>query len=127
LDYWLDLFTGTMWEEFRKSGATITGFRERMRPYAKRVKPGDIFVCYLTGVMRWVGALEVIAPTNDGSAIWEIDTFPVRFSVKPIVMLDPEFGIPLQRFEGKLDFFSGPGSGRVQGVSSNESQPVQAR
>jgi len=25
MNYWLDLFTGTTWEEFGKSGATVTG------------------------------------------------------------------------------------------------------
>ena len=35
-------------------------------------------------------------------------TFPVRFAVKPLVMLDPECGVPMERFEGKLDFYRGP-------------------
>lgn len=108
MNYWLDLFTGTTWDEFRKAGANITGFRERMRPNARRVKPGDVFLCYLTGVMRWVGALEVVKPTTDTSPIWAFDAFPVRFTVKPLVMLDPEYGVPMETFEGKLDFFGGP-------------------
>ena len=58
--YWLDLFTGTTWTEFRAAGARITGFRPRMRNTVARVRKGDILLCYLTGVMRWVGALEVI-------------------------------------------------------------------
>lgn len=107
MNYWLDLFTGTTWDEFRKAGANISGFRERMRPHARRVKPGDVLLCYLTGVMRWVGALEVVGPTTDTSAIWAFDTFPVRFAVKPLVVLDPEYGVPMERFEGKLDFYRG--------------------
>jgi hypothetical protein len=107
MSYWLDLFTGTTWDEFRKAGANITGFRERMRPNAGRVKTGDVFLCYLTGVMRWVGALEVIGPTTDASPIWALDDFPVRFAVKPIVLLDPQFGVPMERLEGKLDFYRG--------------------
>ena len=70
MNYWLDLFTGTTWNEFRKAGANISGFRERMRPNARRVESGDVFLCYLTGVMRWVGALEVLTglhvPTGTG-------------------------------------------------------------
>ncbi len=34
MNYWLDLFTGTTWQEFRKAGANISGFREGMRPNA---------------------------------------------------------------------------------------------
>ena len=111
MHYWLDLFTGTTWNEFRKAGANITGFRERMRPNARRVKPGDVFLCYVTGVMRWVGALEVVGPTTDASRIWADDTFPVRFAVKPRSMLYPEYGVPMERFEGKLDFYGGPSIG----------------
>jgi hypothetical protein len=56
MNYWLDLFTGTTWSEFRASGSRISGFRSRMRNAARKVQPGDVFLCYLTGVMRWVGA-----------------------------------------------------------------------
>jgi hypothetical protein len=108
MNYWLDLFTGTTWQEFRKAGATISGFRELRRRSARRVKAGDVFLCYVTGVMRWVGALEVVGPTRDASPIWESDTFPVRFAVKPLVKLNPECGVPMQRFEGRLEFYLGP-------------------
>lgn len=108
MNYWLDLFTGETWEEFRKAGAKITGFRESRRKSLQRVGCGDIFLCYLTGVMRWVGALEVVSPSSDDSRIWTSDAFPVRFAVKPLTMLDPEFGVPMDRFEGKLDFYRGP-------------------
>ena len=73
--YWLDLFTGTTWDEFRRAGGNITGFREKQRARSSKVKPGDIFLCYLTGVMRWVGALEVIGPSDDSRPIWSLD-FP---------------------------------------------------
>lgn len=58
--------------------------------------------------MRWVGALETIGPSKDDSRIWKSDAFPVRFAVRPLTMLDPECGVPLDRFEGKLDFYGGP-------------------
>ena len=108
MTYWLDLFTGTTWGEFRKAGATITGFRESTRKRARHVKPGDVFLCYLTGVMRWVGALQVVRAATDSTQIWESDPFPVRFAVKPLVVLEPECGIPMERFEGRLDFYAGP-------------------
>lgn len=108
MTYWLDLFTGETWQEFRKAGAKISGFRESRRSSLRRVRAGDMFLCYLTGVMRWVGALEVIGPSKDSSRIWASDAFPVRFAVKPLVMLDPEFGVPMNRFEGSLDFYRGP-------------------
>src|SRR5262245_58173065 len=107
MNYWLDLFTGTTWREFLQAGANISGFRENQRALARRVKPGDILVCYLTGVMRWVGALEVLKATNDAKPIWQ-DNFPVRFEVKPLVILKPEHGVPMDELSGKVDFHRGP-------------------
>src|SRR5262245_5544063 len=40
MEYCIDLFTGTTWEEFRRAGAKVSGFRERTRASARRVKPG---------------------------------------------------------------------------------------
>lgn len=108
MDYWLDLFTGTTWEEFRKAGAKVSGFRYRRRSMVERIKPGDILLCYLTGVMRWVGALEVIGPSKDKSSIWKDDEFPARLDVRPIMMIDPEKGLPMDQLNGKVSFFSGP-------------------
>jgi len=50
-NYWLDLFTGTTWEEFKKHGATVSGFRRRRRRLAKDIHPGDYLLCYLTAVL----------------------------------------------------------------------------
>jgi hypothetical protein len=108
MNYWLDLFTGTTWNEFRQSGSRISGFRHRMRNAATKVRPGDIFLCYLTGVMRWVGALEIVGPSTDKSRIWAGEPFPVRFEVKPLIQLLPEHGVPMQDLEGRVLFYSGP-------------------
>ncbi|MFH0792571.1 MAG: hypothetical protein V2A74_00910 [bacterium] len=108
INFWLDLFTGTTWEEFRTAGARVSGFRNRMRKTASSVRPGDILLCYLTGVMRWVGALEVMGPSKDRTRIWKQDEFPIRFDVNPLIMLDPEAGVPMEQIEGKVDFYSGP-------------------
>ena len=108
MDYWLDLFTGTTWEEFRKAGAKVSGFRYRRRSMVERIKPGDILLCYLTGVMRWVGALEVMGPSKDNSSIWKDDEFPARLDVRPIMMIDPEKGLPMDQLNGRVSFFSGP-------------------
>jgi hypothetical protein len=107
MNYWLDLFTGTTWDEFRKAGANISGFRQSRHNIASKINAGDFFIGYLTGVMRWVGVLEVISPTNDTSTIWKDADFPVRFAVRPLVLLDAEQGIPMNELEGRVDFFEG--------------------
>lgn len=105
MTYWLDLFTGQTWQEFRDYGGTVSGFRKRMRNAVSRIKPGDLLLCYLTGVMRWVGALEVQGRSRDKKIIWEFDEFPERLTVKPIVLLPPEHGVPMDELEGKVDFY----------------------
>lgn len=116
-NYWLDLFTGTTWREFREAGANVSGFRPRQLRTAKRMQPGDIFLCYLTGVMRWVGALEIIGRSTDTRQIWKEQEFPVRFDVKPCVMLEPEHGVPMQDLEGRVKFYTGPkDKGKFQGI-----------
>jgi hypothetical protein len=121
MNYWLDLFTGTTWDEFQKAGAKVTGFREHNRKRASKIRRGDVFLCYLTGVKRWVGLLEVTGEIfKDDAPIWAQDVFPVRFNVKPLAMLSPEHGVPMEKLRGKLSFFPkdcAPGgwSGMVRG------------
>jgi hypothetical protein len=65
MKHWPDLFTGTTWQEFLADGARTSGFRETLRQMIARVAPGDILLCYLTGVKVWVGALEVTGTSRD--------------------------------------------------------------
>lgn len=99
MKYHLDLFTPETWEAFRVAGATVTGFRERQQRMAQeRVKQGDVFLCYLTRLSRWCGALEVeTAPFFDDSPVFDNpDPYTVRFRVKPIAIFPPELAIPIR-------------------------------
>jgi len=124
VSYWLDLFTGTTWQEFRDAGASVSGFRKRRRKSVQSIKQGDILLCYLTGVMRWVGALEVIGPSKDTSDIWSIDEFPERLAVRPLIILDPEYGVLMEELEGKVDFYK-DGSDRGYYKGFLRGSPVQ--
>ena len=80
--------------------------------------------------MRWIGALEVLGKSSDNRKIWS-DDFPVRFDVKPLITLDPEFGIPMNSLEGKVTFFEdesdrGKFNGLVRG-SPNRMTPEDGR
>ncbi len=96
--YWLDVFTGKTWQEFLAAGGAVSGFRERQRGVADRIAPGDLLLAYLAGVKRWIGALEVVGPSNDTRRIWADDDFPIRFEVRTLVALKPEYGVPLVAF-----------------------------
>ena len=108
MTYWIDLFTGTTWEEFLKDGANVTGFRYRMRNTVRSIKTGDILLCYVTGVKRWIGALEVVGQSDDQRRIWKQEEFPARLTVRPIVMLKPENSVQMEVLEGHVDFYKGP-------------------
>lgn len=105
--YWLDLFTPQTWGEFINSGGTVSGFRDKRWAYVQKIQKGDYLLCYLTGVGRWVGTLEVTSAKafRDEAPIWKDDIFPCRLKVKVIVALDPETGVPVRDMKDVLSAF----------------------
>jgi hypothetical protein len=72
----------------------------------QKLAVGDVLLCYLTGVKRFVGALEVIAaPFKDESVIWSQGSFPCRVEVKPLVQLTPENAVPIHDLLESLTIF----------------------
>ncbi|MDI9550008.1 MAG: EVE domain-containing protein [Chloroflexota bacterium] len=105
-DYWLDLFTGTTWQEFTQAGATTSGFRENRWSVVQQIKVGDYLLCYMTGISRFIGVLEATSePYRDATPIWQIDAFPCRLRVKPVVMLTPETAVPILDMRDSLSIF----------------------
>ena len=101
--YFLHVFSPITWQAFQESGATVTGFRTRHQRLAnERVEKGDIFICYLTRLSRWCGALRVDSDVYlDDSHIHEdLNEFTIRFKVEPLVNLEAELAIPI--FEEKI-------------------------
>lgn len=104
--YWLDLFTGKTWEEFLKNGANVSGFRETRKTLAKQIQPGDYFVCYMTGIKRFIAVLEArSAVYEDRSKLWEDEDFPVRFKVEVVYKLEPEMAVPIDDLRDRLSMF----------------------
>ena len=101
--YFLDLCTPETWNNFQQiTEASVTGFRERQRRMAeKEVSKGDIFLCYLTRLSRWCGVLEVKSEAyyDDSPIHDDPDPFTVRFRVEPVVILMPEYAIPIYEDE----------------------------
>ena len=123
-NYWLDLFTGTTWQEFIDAGAEVSGFRETRWSTVRKIKPGDYLLCYLTGVSRFIGILEVTSkPYKDNSLIWKVNEFPCRMKVKTTITLTPETAIPIHDLRDKLTIFQNLKSphawtGRLRGSPS---------
>ncbi len=106
MTYWLDLFTGKSWQEFLNAGASVSGFREARWKTVQRLHPGDRLICYLTGISRFVGILEVTSEAyQETTPIWSDDLFPCRVQVKPLVTLDPATAVPVLSLKDQLTFF----------------------
>lgn len=104
--YWLDLFTWKTWQEFLNAGGSVSGFKERRGRTVRRIQPGDVLICYLTGVSRFIGLLEVTSdPYHDTTPIWEDDAFPWRLRVRVSLALTPETAVPVQSLRDELSFF----------------------
>lgn len=98
MTYYVDLFSPETYEAFSRSDRTVSGHSPNLRTAAKRVHPGDKFVCYMTKLSRWVGLLEVVSESFESSTpifASESDPYIVRFHVRPLVWLSVEHGIPI--------------------------------
>ncbi|MBS1788090.1 MAG: hypothetical protein JST85_10230 [Acidobacteria bacterium] len=98
MKYFLNLFSPETFDAFARSGCHVSGFRERHRIAASKVSIGDRLICYVTGLSRWAGILEVCSTAfEDVAPIYftENDPFIVRFKVKPLIWLEPEQAIPI--------------------------------
>ena len=98
--YFLDLVSTETWPNFLNTDKRVAGFEKKRRSSAQRVNQGDIFLCYLTGLSRWCGALEVQSEACDDDrprpGYGPNDPFTVRFRVKPLVVLNPAEAIPIK-------------------------------
>lgn len=105
-NYWLDLFTPQTWKEFQQAGSSVSGFRESRWPSVQRLQKGDYLLCYLTGISRWVGVLEIASkPFKDNTPIWKDEDFPCRVRVKPLAQLDAETAVPVKDMKNVLSAF----------------------
>jgi predicted RNA-binding protein len=105
-NYWLDLFSGETWDQFLKAGANVSGFRESRWATLNKVHVGDYLVCYMTGISRFIGILEITSePFKDITPIWTVTDFPARVHVKVVSVLTPETAIPVMDLKSELSFF----------------------
>jgi len=100
--FYIDLFTPETWQEAEGRGFTVTGFSPRRRNYASRIAPGDIFLCYLTGKSRFIGALRATSDVfNDETPIWKSQVFPVRFTCELVVQVPEDQGVHLREVQAQ--------------------------
>jgi hypothetical protein len=104
--FWLMLFTHKTWQEFLAAGASVAGFRENRWKTVESMRPGDLVLCYLTGVSRWIGLLEVTGPAfQDVAQIWSDAEFSARVRVKVLTKLDAATAVPVIEMRDRLTIF----------------------
>jgi hypothetical protein len=96
--YFLNLFSPDTWATFRALATPVSAHKPRYRKTATTIQAGDIFLCYVTGVSRFCGALEALGPMyEDASPIYgDPDPFSLRWKVRTLAALPPEAGIPVR-------------------------------
>jgi hypothetical protein len=118
--YWSDIFTLETWAQAEAAGFTVTGFPAPTigkGGYSvgmfERVAPGDVMLCYCKSpASRWVGALRVTGEAfESGEPVWGLTgegraRFPWRFTVEPLVTLDPVHAVPGAEVAGQLGFLA---------------------
>jgi hypothetical protein len=106
VQHWLNLFSVETWLEAARHGFAVTGFSPKRWELVQRIRPGDLMVCYLTGLSTYVGLLRVNGPAfKDEAPIWSTSVFPSRLPVTPEVLLRPDAGIPVRDLASELSFF----------------------
>ena len=91
----LDNFRATREHDFRLIGA-----KEKRRPMAERIEPGDEILFYVTGVQAFGGVVRVTSEMfEDREPVWpgkpgKVDAYPWRFETEPVVVLEEARFLP---------------------------------
>ena len=96
-------------EVTREHGFSVIGIKERNRPRALQIEPGDRIVLYLTKVMAFAGSILVTGEMyEDRVKIWpgkpgKADAYPWRFPTEPEIVLEQDEWVPAEELAGKLE------------------------
>lgn len=98
MTFYTNLFSPDTFETFSRSGRDVSGFSKHQLAWARRIQPGDRFVCYMTKLSRWIGVLEILGDCFiDETPLFypNDDPYVVRFKVRPLVWLPKEKAVPI--------------------------------
>ena len=113
----------------KKAGGHVSGFRNSRHKTVQQIKKDDYLLCYLTGVSRFVGVLEVVREVfEEDTPIWSDEAFPCRLGVNTVVELTAETAVPVLELKDRLSFFQdmknpNAWTGRFRGSPSRFKDP----
>lgn len=103
------VFKPATWKTFNELPKKALGFRLTLETSLKKIKVGDILVCYLAERMTWCGVMRVSAtPYRSFEHTYaKIYGLPLILEVDPICILDAENEVPVKTKElwDRLDRF----------------------
>ena len=90
-------------------GYTLIGMKERRRPMAEQMEPGDRIVLYLTRLMVFAAAIRLTSGmVEDRTPVWpgkpgSPDPYPWRFASEPELVLDADDWLPAEALKDDLE------------------------
>jgi predicted RNA-binding protein len=93
----------------RERGFRVIGMKERRRPLAEQIEPGDLIAFYLTKVQAFGGLVRVTGEMyEDRTKIWpgkpgKADPYPWRFETEPVLVLDEQRWVPAEDLAAELE------------------------
>jgi hypothetical protein len=97
------------YEATAEHGFSVIGIKERNRPRALQIEPGDEIVLYLTKVMSFAASIRVTGEMyEDRKKIWpgkpgKADAYPWRFATEPELILDQENWLAAETVADELE------------------------
>lgn len=95
--YFFTLYSPYTYTMFLNSKMDRCGLPIRYAHLCEEVNVGDILIVYMKGISRFVGIFEVMSKAfnSEESIYFEGDPFKIQFFIKPVVLLQNEFMIPI--------------------------------
>lgn len=96
-------------EATRARGFSVIGIKERNRPRALQIEPGDRIILYLTKVMSFAGSIIVTGEMyEERTMLWpgkpgKADAYPWRFATEPEIVLEQDEWVPAEELATKLE------------------------
>ena len=105
--FWLEAFSVESWDESRRDGFRVVGFRKRRYPTLQRFHQGDVILCWIKEIQVLVGALRVIGEPYlaDLPPMWSDGLYSARIAVEPLLTLPVEQGCDLVELLPALSFY----------------------
>jgi hypothetical protein len=112
--YWIIVGSIDNLRKTQELGFSVQGIKSRHRKKAERMKPGDKFIYYVTGMKAFGGVTTITSPYFEShDRIWQsgdpnkaAEDYPFRVSIKPDLVLDETDFLPAEGVARRMMYAS---------------------